>query len=440
MLSSSRTSFAMLAQRRLATRRVAGMRTCQRFQSSSTGGPSSMATHVAAGVAGGTVVILGAYGYYHFSGAKKAIDAAKATKTYLEQTTQAIKEKAPKNPNEAVAFLRSVAKSYLGVVPGASAYVDTTFDSLEELQETHGEEANKILTETYNEVQAIVKDTKGKGADLETAKRLWEVLGKSVMELQGLSKKAGVDAFSKLEEKHPQVAKTLGSGYRNLKELADKSGPEAKKVFEDTTQQLKGMFSKGFSPDVLNEARDLVQSKSTQIREAAQQTSQKAWDASLRRSSSYLEKLPEIKQLLSDHAPKFVAAGISSSDDTNEVFDKVKEVAEEKNESKRKERIKELKTFIQHKVEDLEEHGRGSVERGWESLQEWVKVVPGGSEAIENAPDMKVFVQLSQQKSEEAKQLAKETYDDVLKVLEEKAKKARGLVDETKEEAKEKSS
>ncbi|KAH8093849.1 hypothetical protein BXZ70DRAFT_948141 [Cristinia sonorae] len=443
MLSSSRAPLARVAQGRMAARRVAGVRTCQRFQSTAAGSQPSMASHVAAGVAGGTIVILGGYSYYHFSGAKTAIDTAKATRTYFQQTTQSIKEKAPKNPNEVISFLRSMSKTYLSVIPGASAYIDTTFDTLDDLQESHGDELNKILTDTYNEVQAIVKDSET-GADLDTARRLWEVLGKRVMELQELSKKAGGDAFAILEKKHPQVAQTIGSSYKNLKNLAESSGPEAKKLSDETSQQLKDIFAKGFSQESLQKAQELVKSKSSQVQELAQKASQKAWDASLSSSSSYLDKLPEIKSLLSDNASKFVSAGALSmgvaSDEAKEVFDKVKEVGEEKNESKRKEKVKELKDFIIRKAEEAQSKGGKSVERAWESLQEWVQQVPGGSEALEKMPDMKVFVQLSQKKSEDAKKLAKETYDEVLKVLEAKAKKARGLVDEAKDEAKEKAS
>lgn len=130
----------------------------------------------------------------------------------------------------------------------------------------------------------------------------------------------------------------------------------------------------------------------------------------------------------------------ASSEEATEVFDKVKEVGEEKDESKRKQKIKDLKDFILRRANEAEERGSQKIERGWESLQEWVKMVPGGSEAMEKVPDMKVFVQLSQKKSEEAKSLAKETYEEVFKVLEEKAKKARGIVEETKDEAKEKTS
>lgn len=182
--------------------------------------------------------VFSGYTYYHFSGAKTAVDAAKATKAYYEQAKQTISEKAPKSPNEVISFLRSVSKSYLGVVPGASTYIDTTFDTLGELQEIHGEETNKILTETYNELQAILKDAKS-GADLETAKKVWEVLGTRVMQLQELSKKAGSDAFVKLEQKHPQIAQLLGSSYSSLKQLADRGGPEAKKLYDDISKQVR---------------------------------------------------------------------------------------------------------------------------------------------------------------------------------------------------------
>lgn len=177
------------------------------------------------------------YAYYHFSGAKKAVDTAKATKAYLEQTAQSIREKAPKNPNEAIAFLRDVAKKYTSVIPGLSTYVDSTFDTLDELHDSHREEVNKILSEAYEGAQDAVKGEKSV-ADVEVAKKLWGVLGKMIFQLQDLSKRAGSDAFAKLEKKHPQIAQTLGAGYKNLKELADRSGPEAKRIYDETTQQV----------------------------------------------------------------------------------------------------------------------------------------------------------------------------------------------------------
>ena len=55
---------------------------------------------------------------------------------------------------------------------------------------------------------------------------------------------------------------------------------------------------------------------------------------------------------------------------------------------------------------------------------------------MERLPDVKVFVQVSREKGDEAKKLAKETYEDVLRVLEEKSKKAKRLAEEVQDDSK----
>jgi len=258
-----------------------------------------------------------------------------------------------------------------------------------------------------------------------------------------VGKKAGVHAFGAVEEKYPYLASTLGSGYSQLKQLADQAGPEAQKIVDETSQQVKKIFSKGLSPEAFSEASKLVQSKSGQIQDIAKQASQGGWDKALEKSSPYLDKLPEIKQLLSDNASKFVAAGAAtfqaSSTEATEVLDKVKEVAETKDEKVRMQKTGELKDFILAKAKEAEGRASKQLEQGWESLQEWIKVVPGGDEALGRLPDVKVFIQLSQERGDDAKKLAKETYDDIFKVLEEKSSKAKELVSKTKEETKDKS-
>lgn len=388
-------------------------------------------------------MVLAGYTYYHFSGLKKLADTGTQAKEYYQQTKQTIQEKAPKSANEALNFLRSTAKSYAGLVPGASGVIDHTFDTLDSLRESHGDEVNKVVNETYDEIQKVVKSSKN-GADLETGLKIFAVLKKASGQLQEIGQKAGVHAYGALEDKYPQLASTLGSGYSQLKQLADQAGPEATKVLDETKEQIKKIFSKGLSPEAFSEASELIQSKTGKIQELASQASQKGWDKALEKSSPYLDKLPEIKQLLSDNASKFVAAGAAtfqaSPVEVTEVFDKVKEVVETKDEKARKKRVEELKEFILAKAKEAEGHASKQLERGWESLQEWIKAVPGGDEALEKLPDVKVFIQLSQERGEDAKKLAKETYHDVFKVLEAKSKKAKELVSKTKEEAKDKSS
>lgn len=177
------------------------------------------------------------YSYYHFSGAKKAVDSARSAHQYFTQAKQSIKENAPKNPNEVIEFLRKTAHSQLGFIPGATSYVDAALDSIDELNETHGEEVNKILSDMYNEIQGIIQDDKS-GADMQTGLKVVDIVRRRMGELNGIAKKAGKDAWGKFEEKNPQIAQVLGTRYYELKELAESSGPEAKKVFDDTANQV----------------------------------------------------------------------------------------------------------------------------------------------------------------------------------------------------------
>lgn len=58
---------------------------------------------------------------------------------------------------------------------------------------------------------------------------------------------------------------------------------------------------------------------------------------------------------------------------------------------------------------------------------------------LKKVPNAQALIALSQDKGDDAKKLAQETWDDVLKVLDDKGKKAKALAEATKEEAVQKS-
>lgn len=65
------------------------------------------------------------YGYYHFSGAKKAVDSARQ----VSETAKQLKDKAAQatpSPKAILGFVRSAAHSYAGAFPGGSSLVDST--------------------------------------------------------------------------------------------------------------------------------------------------------------------------------------------------------------------------------------------------------------------------------------------------------------------------
>ncbi|KAI0728220.1 hypothetical protein C8Q72DRAFT_885546 [Fomitopsis betulina] len=440
-LASSRTKVVPMygiSRANIATRRVAGRRIIQRCQSTGSGSPppSSATSHIAAGVAGGGVVILGVYAWYHFSGAKIAVNTARQAHDYYQATKRSISEKAPKNPNEVIQFLRSTAKSYSSFVPGLSKYVDSTFDSLDELHETHGEEVDKILRQGYDEIWEILKDEKS-GADVQTGMKVMEILRRSSGQLEEVGKRVGQDVFHKLGEQYPELKEKLGGGYEELKRAAEKNGPEAKRIFDETTSQITQIFSSGFSLDKLNEAQQLIQSKASEVSKATSGASQEAWNKALKEASPYLDKLPDIRKLLEDNASAFIAAGLSKGGAAQEVLGRLKDAAQGDGAMNKE---KELKDFVQRKVEEVGQRGEGGLEGGWHALHGWIRSMPGGEEALKKVPDVDVGVlaQIAQNRGDEAKKLMGETYEDVLKVLNEKAEKAKKIAGKAKEESKDK--
>lgn len=252
-----RSAFAcanILASRRIATRRLPQAR----FQStgpSPAAGPSVL-SHLAAGVAGGvagsaTVVLVGkiehsssrnvthrislaGYAYYHTSGLKAAVQTSNEVKQYLQDTKDSVVTKAKeasKDSSELLKYLRSVAKSYVIFIPGASGYVDKTFDELDELHKEHGEDMDKVLTEMKDE---LVKAAKEGQADTKTAAKVYGILSDGITKLQKLGKEAGKTVL----EKNPKFKEKLGGGYEQLRSLAEKAGPEGKKTFGEVTNKV----------------------------------------------------------------------------------------------------------------------------------------------------------------------------------------------------------
>lgn len=76
----------------------------------------------------------------------------------------------------------------MAFIPGSSTYVDSTFEQIEELQEKHGDETNKVLQEITDEISKTVSEGK---PDISTAAKVIESLRKGMSMLQELGKKIG---------------------------------------------------------------------------------------------------------------------------------------------------------------------------------------------------------------------------------------------------------
>jgi hypothetical protein len=195
-------------------------------------------------------VLLGGYATYRFSGLHGYVQTAQQTSAYLADARQRVSSSVSATlektggAGDALRYLRSVAKSYAGVVPGAGAYVDAAFDELDTIADKHGDEAAKIANGAYEEIQGLYGDVKDKGTlDVATAAKVADVLRRRLEELYALSKKAGGDVLGQFLDAHPDVKEKLGGGYDRLVKLAQDKGPEAQKMIEDVQKQVCAAFS-----------------------------------------------------------------------------------------------------------------------------------------------------------------------------------------------------
>lgn len=216
------------------------------------------------------------YTYYHFSGLKTIVSTSQSVQASVKSAKDRLLQQAPESPNQAIEYLRSVSKSYIAIIPGAGYYVDSTFDTIDELSKTHGDEVNEIVKGAIDDLKAIGK--KG-GADIETASKVLDVLRRRGEQLAKLAAQAGEDVLGPILEKHPEVKEKIGGGWEQLSELAKSSGaPEAKKLVEDTTKQVEDIFKQGFSIDSIEKARKLLQEKTEEVKKITDKASKQAWD------------------------------------------------------------------------------------------------------------------------------------------------------------------
>jgi len=150
-------------------------------------------------------------------------------------SAQSLLNKNNASSNVALAYLRNAAKSYVAIVPGAGIFVDSAFDSVDEVFDAHQEEASAITQRAYDEIRAI---TRRNDDSLETSVKVTDVLRRYLVDLHGLGMKAGGSVVNPMWEKYPGAKEKLDGAFDELRRLAEQGGPGAKRIFDDTQQHV----------------------------------------------------------------------------------------------------------------------------------------------------------------------------------------------------------
>lgn len=118
---------------------------------------------------------------------------AKYVALTIVQAAKKLQESTPE-PNEALEWLRSTALTYAAFIPGAKGYVNSAFKDLDAVRSKHGGEVDEIVRKTYDEIKAVSKD---KGASVETAQKVWDILQERLKEIGNLAGDAMEDSKSR---------------------------------------------------------------------------------------------------------------------------------------------------------------------------------------------------------------------------------------------------
>ncbi|KAL8995144.1 MAG: hypothetical protein Q9188_006880 [Gyalolechia gomerana] len=250
---------------------------------------SSLGHAVVGGLAGGAVVFLGGYSYYHFSGAKVLVDTAHKTRGTVQKYTQQFKNANPE-PSDALRWLRFTAQSYAAIIPGARRYVDTFFDELDAIHQKHRKEVDSIVKEAYHELKDSVAS---EGMSTTSALKAWKVLKKYMKRITDLAGDASEDILNN----HPALKEKVGGNIDQLKQMGESYGPEAKKQVEETWGQVRGILKKGCGANTIPQIQSLVQDKMQKMHKMRNRT----WNQGMEKAKPLLDKSPEVKKIVEEN-------------------------------------------------------------------------------------------------------------------------------------------
>lgn len=101
----------------------------------------------------------------------------------------------------------------------------------------HAEEATAITNSAYAEIQEIMKNG-GEEQSLAKAIKVMDVLKRRLGQIQALGVRVGGDTLGPVWEKFPEVREKLGAELEELRNLAKDRGPDARRIWSDTQQQV----------------------------------------------------------------------------------------------------------------------------------------------------------------------------------------------------------
>lgn len=243
-------------------------------------------------------------------GAKAIVDQASSVKNYLKSSADQLAAQTPE-PSQALDALKSFATSYAAFIPGGRAFVDSSFKDLDAVRAKHGDAVDKIVKDTYAQMQSLVKKD---GLSLDGAAKAYDVLTTQMKKIGDLA----ADAAGDLIDRHPEIKEKLGGSVDQLRTYAEKYGPDAKKRVDETWAQVSEVLKngKGLSKENIDNVRKIVQDAAASIEELGNE----AFKKGIEQAQPMLDKVPQVKELINKNMNDLMKKA-----DWQELYQKIQE-------------------------------------------------------------------------------------------------------------------
>jgi len=372
------------------------------ISSSSTASSGGGASSAAIGALTGSLATISVgYIWYRQSGAREIVNATKTTKDYVNSAGKNLKDSTPE-PNEALDWLRSTAKSYAVFVPGVGGYIDSAFDDLDAIREKHGDEVDNIVKEAYTELQDLARNGQ---LSILTAQKAWNIIVKHLGRIGDL---AG-DAAQQIMDNHPQLKEKVGGNLDTLKQYGQNYGPEAKKEVDRTWEQISDVVKTGMSAENVKKIQDIVQEKVDKLKKLGDE----AWKKGMEQAKPYLDKNPEVKKLVEENADTLKSGNVQ------ELYQKIKKAVESGDTG-------DIESYVKSAAGKAKESGFGG-------LDKYLNKIPGGDQII---PKLGQIQEVAQKHGDDAQKILKDTVSEISEVLKKRGSEAEELAKKAKEDSK----
>ena len=393
--------------------------TQRRFQSTNptSSAPQAQTSHFTSGVVGGIAGAGLVYGFYLMTPSGKAVrkvnKMAKEADAKYQEAVSTLKAKTP-STDEALSNIKQFCYSYVGWIPGGRQYVDTAFKDLDAVRETNRDETDKLINDAYKKFQDIAKS----GLSIEALTKTWEALKDLSQQLATMAGKS----VDQILENHPELKDKIGGPIEQLKQMGDQYGPEAKKMVDDTWNQVGEVMAGGFTAANADKVKRMVEEKSQQLKKFGDQ----AWSKGLEQAKPYFDKNPKLKALVMDNQ------NLLKSRNATALFKQVKSAAESGD-------LGSLEDYVKSTVDKAKKatsSGSSSLTggiagSGISALDQFI----GGQNGSKLKENIQLLTKVIEEHSKEGEDLLKETKDELMKLLEDKAKKAQKIVDNAQKDA-----